>query len=54
MKFYMGKLLPEVQTLSLLHGIFDRRVNYRKWYPFDIPTVHLFSVDLFEIFERSF
>ena len=34
-KLYTGRLCPEVQTLTLLYTIFDRKVRY----PFCIPSV---------------
>ena len=43
-EFYTGRLRPEVQILTLLYTILDRKVTlsytfHRKWYPFHIPTV---------------
>ena len=37
-KFYTGRLRPEVQTLSLLYTIFERKVT-----PFGIPSVENFT-----------
>ena len=40
-KFYTGRLRPEVQTLTLLYTIFERKGTpsvYLSFYPFHIPT----------------
>ena len=45
-KFYTGRLRPEVQPLTLLYTIFDRKVplcipSIDEWYSFYVPSVEL-------------
>lgn len=59
--FYTRMLRPEVQSLTLLYTILDRKWNpfiafHRKWYPFYVSTVEklrLYSMGLFEIFWKA-
>ena len=47
--FYMARLLPKVQTLTLLFTVFDR-----KGYPFHVPTGSFFCWVYLRYFESPF